>query len=159
MAMTAPPGTSADNEGERGPVTVGIDGSDKSKEALAWAARWAALSGDDLVAVIVWHFPTSWGWSPPWPPEYNPRAEAESVLKETLAEVLGPSASVITKVLEGQPAPVLVDQSKGSSLVVVGCRGHGEFAGMLLGSVSEFLAGHAHCPVVIVRDGQEALDT
>jgi nucleotide-binding universal stress UspA family protein len=55
--------------------------------------------------------------------------------------------------VEGHLASVLTEQSKNASLIVVGSRGHGEFAGMLLGSVSEFLATHARCPVLVVREG------
>lgn len=151
--MTTEPGTGSGVGADRRPVVVGIDGSGTSKEALAWAARWATLGQVDLVAVTVWHYPTMFGWAPPWPADYNPAAEAAAVLDATVAEVLGasPAVSVTTKVVEGSPSPVLVELSKESSLVVVGSRGHGEFAGMLIGSVSEFLAGHAHCPVVIIR--------
>jgi len=54
-------------------------------------------------------------------------------------------------VLEGHPAPLLIEASEGADLVVVGCRGYGGFAGMLLGSVSQHLTAHARCPVVVVR--------
>jgi nucleotide-binding universal stress UspA family protein len=54
---------------------------------------------------------------------------------------------------EGHPAPLLVEASRGAALLVVGSRGHGEFAGMLLGSVSEHCVSNAHSPVVVVRDG------
>jgi len=53
--------------------------------------------------------------------------------------------------VQGHPAPVLVEASKGADLLVIGCRGHGEFAGMLIGSVSEFCATNAHCPVLVHR--------
>lgn len=151
--MTTEPGGVSGGGIDQHPIVVGIDGSETSKKALAWAARWAALTGVDLVAVVVWHYPTTLGWAPPWPQDYNPAAEAKAVLEATVAEVLGasPVVSLTTKVIEGSPSPILVELSKDASLVVVGSRGHGEFAGMLIGSVSEFLAGHAHCPVVIIR--------
>ena len=52
---------------------------------------------------------------------------------------------------EGNPAKVLIEQSAGADLLVVGSRGHGGFAGMLLGSVSHHLVAHSKCPVVVVR--------
>ncbi len=54
-------------------------------------------------------------------------------------------------VVEGAPAKVLIDHSADADLLVVGSRGHGGFAGMVLGSVSQHLAAHANCPIVIVR--------
>jgi len=56
-----------------------------------------------------------------------------------------------TLVVEGHPAEVLVEASSHADLLVVASRGHGQFGGMLLGSVSQHCATHAHCPVVIVR--------
>ncbi|HAM02141.1 MAG TPA: universal stress protein UspA [Acidimicrobiaceae bacterium] len=152
--MTAQPGAENGSAADRRPVVVGVDGSEKSKDALTWAARWAALSGVDLLAVIIWHYPTMFGWAPPWPDGYDPGAEANQLLQDTVRQVLGasPAISVTTRVFEGAAAPTLVELSKEASLIVVGSRGHGEFAGMLIGSVSEFLAGHAHCPVVIIRN-------
>jgi len=59
------------------------------------------------------------------------------------------------RVVEGRPAAVLVNESQGADLLVVGSRGHGGFAGLLLGSVSQQCAHHAACPVVIVHRGPE----
>jgi nucleotide-binding universal stress UspA family protein len=136
-----------------GRIVVGVDGSKPSKAALAWAAHQARTTGTALVAVAAWEYPTSYGWSPPWPPEYDPGRDARHMLEETVREVLGedPDITLETEALEGHPAPVLLEFSKGAALLVVGSRGHGEFAGMLIGSVSEFLVAHAHCPVVVVR--------
>ncbi len=125
------------------PIVVGVDGSPSSKAALAWAARQAELSHVPLLVVSSWRSGTSYGWP-----------SAEAIIEDCLTEVLGPDPGIDigTLVLEGHPAPVLTEQSKTASLIVVGSRGRGEFAGMLLGSVSEFLSTHAHCPVLIVRD-------
>jgi nucleotide-binding universal stress UspA family protein len=53
-------------------------------------------------------------------------------------------------VVEGAPAPVLLEAAKGADLLVVGMRGHGGFVGLLLGSVSQQCAHHAPCPIAIV---------
>ncbi len=134
-------------------IVVGIDGSGPSKAALAWAAREAKLTGLRLTAVAAWSFPTSWGWTPPPLSDYDPEQDATHMLAQTIDEVLGPDPGIEleTMVVEGHPAQVLVHQSESARLVVVGSRGHGAFAGMLLGSVSEFLTAHSHCPVVVVR--------
>ena len=77
-----------------------------------------------------------------------------AALNETISEVLESESGVdlTTAVVEGHAAPTLLEESKTASLIVVGSSGHGEFAGMLLGSVSEFLATHSHCPVAIIRN-------
>ncbi len=99
----------------------------------------------------------NYGWMPPWPEDLDPATDSKVAMEDAVAEVLGPDSGIeiTTEVIEGSPAHVLAELSKTASLVVVGCRGHGEFAGMLLGSVSEFLTAHAHCPVVVIRDHQE----
>lgn len=138
-------------------MVVGIDGSDRSKEALAWAARAAALASAPLLVITAWHYPTNFGWSPPFPEDWDPAANARTLLDDEVKEVLGsdPGVEISTSVIEGPPARVLTDASRSASLIVVSSRGRGEFAGMLLGSVSEYLTAHAHCPVVVVRDGTE----
>jgi nucleotide-binding universal stress UspA family protein len=72
-------------------------------------------------------------------------------------EVLGsdPGIPLQLTVTEGHPSFVLTETAKGAELLVVGSRGHGAFAGMLLGSVSEYCASHARCPVVVVRHPED----
>ena len=134
-------------------VVVGVDGSGHSRAALAWGARQAELTGASLTVVTTWELPTSYGYVAAWPENVDFEADARAVLEETVETVLGPDSSLeITRRVErGHAALVLVEESRRAAVVVVGCRGHGEFTGMLIGSVSEHLATHAHCPVVIVR--------
>lgn len=138
-------------------IVVGVDGSEHSKVALAWAVHQATLTGDPLTVVMTWEFPNSYGYPVPWPENVDFAADAKTVLEETVTAALGASPTIpLTRdVVQGHPALVLEDASRTSALLVVGSRGHGEFAGMLLGSVSEHLATHAHCPLVIVRAGQD----
>lgn len=135
-------------------VVVGIDGSPASREALAWAARYAKAVGAPLEVLAAWHLPQLYGWDAPLPADWDPKADATAAANETVRAVLGddPALSCRVEVVEGHPARLLTEASKRAALVVVGSRGRGEFAGMLLGSVSEFLTAHAHCPVVVVRD-------
>jgi nucleotide-binding universal stress UspA family protein len=82
-----------------------------------------------------------------------PKASAQAVLEGLVAELeeRTPAVDVTSAMEEGNPVEVLIERSKECDLLVVGSRGHGGFAGMLLGSVSQHLVAHAHCPVVVVR--------
>jgi nucleotide-binding universal stress UspA family protein len=84
------------------------------------------------------------------------RSAAEAALEASVREAL-PDTDVEFKLqaIQGTPAGVLVDASAGADLLVVGSRGHGGFAGLLLGSVSQQCAHHAACPVVIVHPRRE----
>jgi nucleotide-binding universal stress UspA family protein len=133
-------------------IVVGVDGSDPSKEALTWAVRYAALTGSVVNAVITWSYPAMYGVSGV-PLNWSPEADAREILASTLAAVLGPeaSSSVTQLVHEGNPAQVLLDETKDAQMLVVGSRGHGGFAGLLLGSVSAVCAEHAQCPVLVIH--------
>jgi nucleotide-binding universal stress UspA family protein len=139
-------------------IIAGVDGSDESRVALQWAYDEAAHHGASLTVVMTWH-PPALPQSPPYGAltekdyESQPRLEALGVLDRLVAglETRTPEVDVRTAIEEGSPARVLIERSKGADLVVVGSRGHGGFAGMLLGSVSQHLVTHAECPVVVVR--------
>ncbi len=134
-------------------IVVGVDGSEPSTRALQWAAGQAKLIGAQLQVVTTWEFPPTLGWAPPYPSDFDPDKDARKALTETVDRVLGPDPEVTVQltVTEGHPAFVLTEAARGAQLLVVGSRGHGAFAGMLLGSVSEYCASHAPCPVVVVR--------
>jgi nucleotide-binding universal stress UspA family protein len=134
------------------PILVGVDGSDFSKAALTWAAAQARLTGSPLQVVISWTFPANLGYIGGLP-DIDFGGDAKSTLEETVHEVLGDHAGleVHGEVVEGHAALVLTELSEHASLVVVGTRGHGGFVGLVIGSVSEYVVAHAHCPVVVVR--------
>ena len=134
-------------------IVVGIDGSNASLLALEWAARQAEFTGASLEIVASWEWPTSYGWSVV-PGGYDPSSDLHKMIEpilETL-RVAHPRVDVQAKIFEGHPAPVLIRESIGAELLVVGSRGHGEFVGMLIGSVSEHCVANASCPVVVFRE-------
>ena len=138
----------------RRPIVVGVDGSQSSLAALRWAVRQAELTGAPLEIVSAWEWPVSFlGWETPLPDDYDPADEARRQLDKAVSAVLTPGDAIEVRqsVVEGHAAPVLEALSKTADLVVVGSHGHGEFAGMLLGSVSEHCVTHCHCPVVVLR--------
>jgi nucleotide-binding universal stress UspA family protein len=136
--------------GERrtGPVIVGTDGSPDSEEALTFGFEEAARSGDELIVSYCWQPQIQNGESV---------QGTHQLLLDWLAESLGPyrekypSVKVKATLLEGRPSARLVELSGSASLVVVGSRGRGGVAGLLLGSVSQSLLHHADSPVAIVR--------
>ncbi len=147
MSTTAP-------ESKKPPVIlVGVDGSAASKDALLWAADYAVLSGGRVHAVAAWEWPISLGVAVPLPDDYDPLKDSKTALEKTVAEVLGdsPSVPVSSTIVEGSPGYALVAAAANADLLVVGSRGHGGFAELLLGSVSEHCARYAPCPVTVVR--------
>ena len=139
-------------------IIVGVDGSDQSRAALHWAYDEAAHHDASLTVLMTWEIPTL-PMSPPYgslaDADYptQPRRDALELLDRFVADLdeRNPAVDVRTAVEEGNPAEVPIERSKESDLLVVGSRGHGGFAGMLLGSVSQHLVAHASCPVVVIR--------
>jgi nucleotide-binding universal stress UspA family protein len=140
-------------------IVVGVDGSDASRAAMQWAYNEAAHHGASLTAVAAWHPPslplgTGYGQSmPPEGYETQPERDARELLEKLTddLEPREPAVDVRISISKGSPAKVLIDMSQGADLVVVGSRGRGGFAGMLLGSVSQHVVAHAACPVVLLR--------
>lgn len=135
-------------------IVVGIDGSEPSAVALRWAADEAGRQDVGLHVVTCWNFP-GLPWVPYQPPlssEDFERAALETAEGE-VEDVLGADREgldVSIEVLDGAPSLRLLDFDRSAAMLVVGSRGRGGFAGLLLGSVSQHLAEHARCPVVIV---------
>ncbi|MFF7196104.1 universal stress protein [Streptomyces sp. NPDC008079] len=139
-------------------IVVGVDASPGSEAALHWAMEYARQVGASLSAVAAWQYPSmygySWGYLPSMPDGGNFAISAEKCLEETVARVVknqnGSMVQVATHSVEGHPAQILTDAARDARLLVVGTRGHGTFAGVLLGSVSQHCVQHASCPVVVV---------
>ena len=138
-------------------ILVGVDGSAGSRTALEGAGDEAVRHGSELVVLTAW-LPTPpplAGTSSTLPTHGVTDAgeTAKELLMEAIQEVLGehPPVLVHPQVKEGNAAKLLIDLSEEADLLVVGSSGHGGFAGMLLGSVSQHVAAHAKCTVVVVR--------
>lgn len=139
-------------------ITVGVDGSDNSLRALEWAMKEAALRHAALTVLTVNPVAVSyWTDNPIILPEDKAEEEkARKAAEEAVARVasqLGESApaSVSVRAVSGVPAEELINASRDSDLVVVGSRGGGGFARLLMGSVSSQVVHHAACPVTVVR--------
>lgn len=137
---------------KRGRIVVGVDGSEGSRSALRWAVGQAGLTGDTVEAVIAWQYPAAYGWAPVYPEHDALPALTKKFLSETVAKTLGDHAGVDITLTEseGQSAQVLLDAACGADLLVVGSRGRGGFAALVLGSVSQHCVQHPPCPVVVI---------
>jgi len=133
-------------------IVVGVDGFESSAAALRWAIHQAKLTGAVVEAVTAWHVPPSSGLVAVTDmPDYQD--DARMILTEAIAQtcMLDPDVEVRPRVVEGRAGPVLAEAAEGADLLVVGNRGHGGLAEALLGSVGQYCAHHASCPVVIMR--------
>lgn len=135
-------------------IVVGVDGSDGAKRALAWAIDEARRRSVDVHAVHVWSFP--YVGAPPITPALvdldQLAAESQAMLNDAIADVPTHGVTVHAHVYEGPAPRCLLEAARDADLVVVGSRGRGGFAGLLLGSVSQQVAQHAPCPVVVVPE-------
>lgn len=142
-----------------GPVLLGVDGSPAGERAVAFAFAEAARRGTGLVALHAW---TMWNAALPPPqdptmPYSNPPGALAESAERLLAEALAgyreryPQVPVERRAVRGRTREALIEASRSAQLTVVGARGRGGFAGLLLGSVSQALLHHAHSPVAVVR--------
>lgn len=132
-------------------IVVGVDGSDESNMALDWAAIEASRTGALLEVMGSWVFPGTSGYV--FAAVIGIPEAAEQVVGDALTRVARVAPQVVTtgKTSEDPPAVSLVNASGAADLLVVGSRGLGAFRGLLLGSVSQHVATHAHSSVVVVR--------
>jgi len=142
-------------------IIVGVDGSHGAHRALDWAMKQAAAKHAHLTVVTVHEVPVS-GWTgnpiilgadvPEL--EKTRRAVQDMVAKATAQLGDTRPASVTVHAVNGFPAEELISASRDADLVVVGSRGAGGFTRLLMGSVSNQVVHHTHCPVVVVPDNQ-----
>jgi nucleotide-binding universal stress UspA family protein len=169
--MIEPPPNNGSIMGE---IVIGVDGSEPSHRALRWALKEARLRDDSVVVVHAYKravVRNPYAAAYPYVPadttrvatEYErqlqeqedtrARQHAEGIIQQALNEAEGGDHGPAVKRLTvaRDPAKTLVEMSDHAELLVLGSRGHGGFAGLLLGSVSQHCAHHARCPVVIIR--------
>ncbi|MFC7641868.1 universal stress protein [Streptosporangium lutulentum] len=134
-------------------IIVAFDGSPHSRSAIEWAARECRARRAELTVCHVWD---------------GPRAECEAVITEQqrrlagrilfdgmgLAERLLSGREVRSILIRGTPGPELVSLSRAAEMLVVGSRGLGGVAGLLIGSVSAHVAAHALCPVLVIPQAE-----
>ena len=137
-------------------VVVGIDGSDGSRRALRWGLDEARRRHTALRVVHAWRMPyapASAGYVPlPEAPLHDAAKKgAELVLNAEIAAIEHGDVPVEPLLVEGSPAPALLQAAKNAELLVVGSRGQHGFVELMLGSTGQQVAHHASCPVVVVR--------
>ena len=137
---------------ERRRIVVGVDGSASSVDALRWAGQLGKALACEIDAVTSWQYPMSYGMAA-LPVEWIPADDAAQGLANALKSAFGDDQpdGIQSRVVEGNPAAVLIEASTGAELLIVGRRGHGGFVGLLIGSVSTACAEHAGCPVLVTR--------
>lgn len=143
-------------EVEHGEIVVAVDDTPSAQAALAFAFEEASLRSARLRAVHAWHDPASLGRGEMQPPVYDPElvgGEESRLLSEELAGWSSryPDVEVVEETVRGGTVRVLAEVSARADLLVLGSRGRGGFAGLLLGSVGQAMLHHGHCPVAIVR--------
>ena len=141
-------------------IVVGVDGSDHSHHALIWAMRQAAGQHAPLTVLAVRPDQVRpvtgiyWGAHAYAEDSHNPevaRKAIEEIVEQARNEIGKTAPQVTVNVVTGDPAEELIKASRDADLVVVGSRGSGGFAALLMGSVSAKVTHHAASPVVVVR--------
>jgi nucleotide-binding universal stress UspA family protein len=133
-------------------IVIGVDGSEHAAVALRWAVEEGELHTADVEAVLAWslldqHHPDR---AERFDPDYGDDV-ARATLAAWVAEALGPDATVALRTVNDLPAPAILAAGDVADLIVLGARGTGGFAGLLLGSTSERVAQVANGPVAVVR--------
>lgn len=141
-------------------IVVGFDGSDESKRALRWAAELGYLMNAEVRTIHAWEFPTNYdypyafqGWDPAIDPQREFAAAVDAIDTDRRP------AELTLHVIRGDPARTLIEESSGATMLVVGSRGLGGFATLMMGSVSAKCARHGACPVLVVRGTKDLRST
>ena len=137
-------------------IIVGVDGSGHSQRALEWAMHEAAVRQVPLTVLTVneavrgyYSSMAVYADDPVRTEDARKLAQAET--DEVLARLDEPRpASVTVKAVHGFPVEELINAGKDADMIVVGSRGAGGFTRLMMGSVADQVAQHAHCPVLIV---------
>lgn len=144
--------TQSNESGERrGRIIVGVDGSEASVTALRHGIRMANALGASLEAIATWHLLSSYSSGSEF--GFTPQDDARSILEGAVKSTFGADVPewFTATTMEGKADQILIEQSRGAEMLVVGSRGHGGLSGLLLGSVSALCAERAHCPVLIIH--------
>jgi len=146
-------------------IIVGVDGSDHSRRALGWAMREASKHELPLTVMSIRPPPARpltgifWGLHSYPENSYDPelaRSSVQDFVDEVASESGEAPPEIIVNVLEGDAAEELIRASQDAAMLVVGSRGSGGFARLLLGSVSSQVTHHASCPVVVIPGPHQA---
>jgi nucleotide-binding universal stress UspA family protein len=150
-----------------GRIVVGVDGLAGSKAAVDWAVSEAQLRGVPIHVVMTWQEPQIYGVGEIGTLGMNPlediTRELSTATTRAVAQLaenasLGHDVMITSEAVEGHPAEVLLFTAEDAAMLVVGSRGHGGLAGVLLGSVGQHVVPYARCPVVVVPDLTHEVD-
>jgi nucleotide-binding universal stress UspA family protein len=152
--------------GPQRPVMVGVDGSARSQEAARYGADVAAAVHAPLVLVSAYRTLTAEAWAESSGYLEGRDPSVDALAREAAVTAAGeaariaaharPGLDISEQVVEGRAAAVLATAADSAGLLVVGARGHGGFAGLMLGSVSHALIHSAPCPVAVIHGPREA---
>ena len=142
-------------DGSAADIVVGIDSSPQSARALELGLAEARRTHGTLIALHAYRYPpVAAAYAPN--PGYNANSQRE-MAERTLAEALGdvearnPDVKIERRIDHGPAARVLLEAADGAAVLVVGARGMGGFTGLIVGSVSQQVMRHAHCPVLVAH--------
>jgi nucleotide-binding universal stress UspA family protein len=142
-------------------IVVGVDGSEHSQQVLEWAVKEAGARKTSLTVLTVWQVAGNhWTGNPEVYPADQAETEkmrqaAEDAARKAVEAAGAPGpASVTVRAVTGIAAQELLSASNDADLVVVGARGGGGFARLMLGSTSNQVVGHSAAPVVVIPVGR-----